>query len=119
MREPIGTKERGQREKPMDDYVRGKDKNHILGEMVGTARPGSAIHEQQKMGIVVRATEDIENALAGLQKAVISLEVSMNANARSSDNLAQKVFWLNVALTGATIVGTLIAAFHWVGLFQN
>lgn len=47
-------------------YVKGKTKNEILDALSGTAQAGSPIHEQQKMGIVVRATEDIEAALADL-----------------------------------------------------
>jgi len=95
----------------MTGYVQGKNKNQILNEMVGTAQPGSSVHEQQKMGIVVRATEDIEAAMASLGQALAKLESSMVGNAKSSDNLARKVFWLNVILTAATVIGTLIAAY--------
>ena len=92
-------------------YVKGKDKNEILEAMVGTAEPGSPVHEQQKMGIVVRATEDLESALASVREALNTLRLSMEANANSSDVLAQRVHWLNVVLAVATVAGTLIAGY--------
>ena len=87
----------------MAGYVEGKDKNQILDALAGTGLPGSLAHEQQKMGIVVRCTEDLE-------KAIGSLERSMNDNARSSSALGAKVFWLNVILAIATVVGAIATA---------
>ena len=46
----------------MSGHVEGKNKNEILEALVGTAQPGSSVHEQQKMGIIVRSTEDLEGA---------------------------------------------------------
>jgi len=89
----------------MPSYVKGKDKNEILDELGDAGVPGSINHEQQKMGIIVRSVEDIESALK-------SLEESMNKNAASSESLARKVFWLNVVLTAATVVGAFL------GLYQ-
>jgi len=89
----------------MPGYVKGKDKNEILDELGDAGVPGSINHEQQKMGIIVRSVEDIEGALK-------SLEDSMNKNAASSESLARKVFWLNVVLTAATVVGAFL------GLYQ-
>jgi len=86
----------------MPGYVEGKDKNEILSALVGTAQPGSPVHEQQKMGIVVRCTEDLEKALGSLEK-------SMNDSASASDKLSAKVYWLNVILAIATAVGTIAA----------
>lgn len=86
----------------MSGYVVGKDKNEILTALVDTAEPGSRAHEQQKMGIIVRCTEDLEKALGSLEK-------SMNDNARASDKLSTKVFWLNVILAIATAIGTVAA----------
>ena len=86
----------------MSGYVVGKDKNEILTALVDTAEPGSRAHEQQKMGIIVRCTEDLEKALGSLEK-------SMNDNARASDKLSTKVFWLNVILAIATAIGSVAA----------
>ena len=84
----------------MPGYVEGKDKNEILSALVGTAEAGSRVHEQQKMGIVVRCTEDLERVLDSLEK-------SMNQNASASDKLAAKVYWLNVILAIATALGAI------------
>jgi Mg2+/citrate symporter len=80
--------------------ISGKTKNEILEEMDTTAAPGSRVHEQQKMAIIVRSIEDLEKALS-------SLEESMNNNAKSNTALSKKVFWLNVILTIATVTGTI------------
>ena len=56
------------------------------------------MHEQQKMGVIVRCTEDLEEALGSLEK-------SMNLNA--SDKLATEVYWLNVIPVIATAIGTI------------
>jgi len=85
----------------MSSYVDGKNKNQILNELTETTQPGSKVHEQQKMGIIVRCTEDLE-------KAFQSLERSMNNNALSSDKLATKVYWLNIVLALAAVAGVLI-----------
>jgi hypothetical protein len=85
----------------MAGYVEGKTKNEILRELAGTAQPGSTVHEQQKMGIIVRATEDIESALASVEASLVALDASMKSNAQSSDSLARKVYWLNVVLAAA------------------
>ena len=104
----------------MPGYVEGKDKNEILKALVGTGQVGSSVHEQQKMGIIVRCTEDIEKALGSfeksvndsagdLEKVVHSLQESMTRNAVSGDRLATKVFWLNLILAIATVIGTVVA----------
>lgn len=88
---------------PENGWVKGKSKNEILSEIVGTAMLGSDVREQQKLGIVVRCTEDIEMAFK-------SLEHSMTETARSNHELSQKIFWLNVVITIATILGAIIGA---------
>ena len=85
------------------EYVENKDKNQILRDLNSTAKPGSVVFEQQKMGIIVRCTEDLEKALHSLEKA-------MNNNADSSNNLAQKIIWLNWLLLVVTIVGVVFTA---------
>jgi hypothetical protein len=95
----------------MSGYVEGKSKTQILDELARTAQPGSPVHEQQRMGIIVRATEDIEASLAGVNRSLALLDESMKENAQSSDRLAAKVYWLNVVLTVATVAGTMIAGY--------
>ena len=73
----------------MASYVKGKNKNQILEELYGTAEPNSVVHEQQKMAIFVRCTEDLERVVSKLSK---------------------RITFLDVALTGATIVGAAATA---------
>jgi hypothetical protein len=80
----------------MSSYVEGKDKNQILKEMYTTAHPGSVTHEQQKAGIIVRCTEDIEKAL--------------RETSESATTLSKKVYFLNWVLTIATIIGGIATA---------
>lgn len=86
----------------MAGYVEGKTKNEILAELALTAQPGSIIHEQQKAAITVRCTEDIETAFS-------ALTAQLAKNSDSNDRLAEKVFWLNVVITLATVVGAAAA----------
>lgn len=81
-------------------YVKDKDKNQILDELKDTAQVGSQVHEQQKAALTVRCTEDIEASLSVLKK-------QLKENAESSDRLGAKVFWLNVVLAAATLVGAI------------
>ena len=81
-------------------YVDGKDKNQILDELLGTAQVGSEVHEQQKAALTVRCTEDIEQSLGALQ-------AQLEQNAASSDKVSSRLFWLNVVLTFATVVGVI------------
>jgi Mg2+/citrate symporter len=83
-------------------YVRDRDKNEILAALGDEAQPGSQVHEQQKMAITVRCTEDIEKAIAGLS-------ATLKENADSNDKLSRKVFWLNVILTIATVAASIIS----------
>jgi len=89
-------------------YVEGRSKNEILNALYDTAEPGSSVHEQQKMGIIVRCIEDLESSFK-------NLEDSINKNANSSDKLAKKVFYLDVILTIATVIGIIIATIKLYG----
>ena len=77
-------------------YIENKDKNTILKEMYGTAQPGSTVHEQQKMAIIVRCTEDIETA--------------MKVASESANKLSKKMYALNWILALATLIGALATA---------
>jgi len=81
---------------------RGMSKEQLADKMLelgGGPAPGPT-HLQ---GILqVRCVSDLETALK-------SLEESQRESATASDNLANRVFWLNVVLTVATVVGTVIA----------
>lgn len=61
-------------------HVKGTSKDQILEEMTRTAEVGSRVHEQQKMGIVVRSTEDIEKALNSLTASLNNSFISVLFN---------------------------------------
>jgi hypothetical protein len=87
---------------PDDRYVRGKDKDELLADLVGTGEVGSPVHEQQKVAILVRIGEDLE---AGMDR----LRQSIDQAASSSESLGRRVFWLNLVLIVATTVGAFAA----------
>lgn len=87
----------------MNASIEKKSKNQLVEELSKLGYP-NLDHEKQKMAILVRCTEDLEESLK-------SLEDSMNSNANSSNNLADKVMWLNTILTVATVIGTFIAVY--------
>jgi hypothetical protein len=101
-------------------YVKGKTKNQILEELTGTAEPGSPVHEQQKMGILVRCTEDLEQRAVDLGNAlgratqvlddrVERLTAAIEAASATSTRLTAMLVWLNIVLTAATFVGAVAA----------
>jgi Mg2+/citrate symporter len=58
------------------------------------------VHKQQKAAITVRCTEDIEASLKSLEEQLVK-------NAESSDKVRNKIFWLNVVLAIASLVGAI------------
>ena len=77
-------------------YVEGRNKNELLkGLMANSLGVGTQVFEQQRMGIFIRCTEDIE---AVFEKYRVS-----------NDRLSNRILWLNIILGIFTIVGTVIA----------
>jgi hypothetical protein len=93
----------------MENYVDGKTKREILDSMTDIAMVGSQVHEQQKAAILVCCTEDME-------KSIQNMEIAMAQSSNSNLVLAKKVFWLNVVLTAATVLG---AFFGVLTFFRN
>ncbi len=85
----------------MSGYIAGKDKNKILEELPKTAEVGSQIHEQQKMAIIVRCTEDLE-------KSFLNLTNSLSKSSEQADILSKRVFWLNVVIALAALSGVVV-----------
>ena len=79
--------------------IAGKDKNELLDGLGGEI-PGSVKHEQEKMAIFVRCTEDLETAISSF--------------AKSSDRLSKQVLILNVIFGIFTIVGTVFTVWQIV-----
>jgi hypothetical protein len=81
-----------------DEHVANRDKNELLKRLKTDAQVGTPIWEQQRMGIIVRCTEDIE-------RSIKSFENTMEKNANASDKLAARVFWLNFILGVMSAIG--------------
>jgi len=69
--------------------------------MVGTAERGSVVHEQLKMAIVARSTDELARACR--------VGTAIKDSSASADRLGRKLFWLNVILVIATAVGAAAA----------
>ena len=78
-----------------DEYVRDKDKEQLLAALYTDAQVGSKVFEQQRMGIFVRCTEDIQG--------------SIDRFAKSNERLSGRLLWLNIILGIFTIAGTVIS----------
>ena len=89
-----------------DPFIQGT-KEELVESLHKNAEVGSPRFEQQKMAIVARCASDIEHSL-------LSLEKSINNNAKSNDNLARKIFYLNIILVIASCVGVLISYFEYI-----
>ena len=81
------------------NYIHGKSKEQLLEELPKTAQPGSPVYEQMKTAIYAKSIEDsVERFIS-----------EINRNSEASNNLAQRVYWLNIVITVATVVVALAA----------
>ncbi len=67
------------RETGNDSYIKDKNKKQLIRELNGTALPGSVVHEQQKMAILVACTEDLETAISSLTRKITVLDWAIGA----------------------------------------
>jgi len=84
-----------------------------MNSKLGTAEVGSQVHEQQKMGIVVRCTEDLEKALGSLEP-IFSAPDGHRASVRGAslidvlDRVLDKGIvidaWVRVSLVGINLI---------------
>jgi hypothetical protein len=95
-----------------DSIIKDKSKTEILAMVGNAAQPGSRLHEQLLAAVTVRCTEDLERALK-------SLEDSQTRSSASTEQLARRVFWLNVIITIATVVGALATLAQAFRLFHG
>jgi hypothetical protein len=87
----------------VSSLIDGKSKKELLTEFdENYVKPENKDHQIIKQAILVKCTEDIEHSINSLEKA-------LSENAKSSQSLAIKVFYLNIILAIATIMGTIFA----------
>ncbi len=89
-----------------DEHVKDRDKNDLLKRLHTDAEVGTKVWEQQRMGIIVRCTEDIEKGLK-------SFEGTVEKSATASDKLAGRVFWLNVMLGLISVLGVVFTVLQF------
>lgn len=80
---------------------RVNDKDKLIDTIgkLGGAYNTSPEHERAKSELIVLCVEDLIK--------------SIDKNSQTSLSLATKVFWLNIVLTSATVVGAVIAALNF------
>jgi hypothetical protein len=83
----------------MSNPFHGKPIQELL-ELLETQEPGSVRHEQLKMELTIQNARQVTTSLEHLRE-------SFEKNAKSNDQLANKVYWLNVILTAATVLGSV------------
>jgi hypothetical protein len=88
-----------------DPFTEGT-KEELLKTLHENSKSGTPRFEQQKTAIFVRCIEDIEKSISDLEK-------SINTNASSSDKLGNKILGLNIILTLATCIASIIAIFEY------
>jgi hypothetical protein len=86
---------------PLPEHLEGKRKEELL-ELFTGVQPGSILYGQYQAVLAVRAVEDLERVGESLRDAITEA-------AAASNRLGNRVFWLNVILTAATVVGALAA----------
>ena len=88
----------------LDNFIK-ETKKKIEG--YGGSEPGSIHYGKGILDIIF-------NSSILIYRSVKSLENTIDQNAEASNNLARKVFWLNIILTTATAAGVLIALFNFI-----
>jgi hypothetical protein len=81
-----------------DEYVKGKTKEELLTALYTDSQVNSKVHEQQKMAIFVRCTEDLQQSIGHFTQ--------------SSNKLANRILWLNIILGVFTVIGTVLAVWQ-------
>lgn len=105
------------------NYVANRDKRQLVDELHGS-QPGSQVFEIQRAGLLLRCTEDLEQAALELGREVVRAEEQLGrtiaglikmleVGRKQGDALGRKLFYLNCVLTAATVVAavaTLLSA---------
>jgi phage-related baseplate assembly protein len=87
---------------PIPDYVANKNRFELLELLCSGIEPNSVLHLQAESALHVRTAADAEQMVASLEQAI------RDATA-SSNRLGRGLFWLNVVLAAATVVGAFAA----------
>jgi hypothetical protein len=101
-------------------YLDGKSREELLALLANGMQPGSVLALQADAALRVKIAEHAEREMRNLGLAVgqaagavekvgRGLEQAIRDAASASDRLGRKLFWLNVVLAAATVVGAFAA----------
>ncbi len=68
---------------------------------------GTKKHEQYKAEIIVKCTEDLEKSIESLKEAIETFSTK-------SSELGSRVFYLNIILTAATVLYTIVSIMQYI-----
>jgi len=91
----------------MINNVGKKTKEELIEEFAGKNTHNTLAGEQYSAAIIVKSASDIESSAEKIKQAVDQFKEVARDNSRSSDKLSKLLFWLNVVLTAATVVGAI------------
>ncbi len=87
--------------------VNEKTKEQLLEEFAQHTSHNTLEGEQYTAAIIVKSAADIGTSANEIKKSVDEFRTSVVEIGKSSDRLSRRVFWLNVVLTVATLVGAI------------
>lgn len=94
--------------------INKKSKEELLEEFANRNYHNTLEGEQYMAAMIVKSSTDIQISAKEIKEAVDKFKEVAENTGKSSDNLSKKVFWLNIVLAGATLIGaiaTVILAF--------
>jgi hypothetical protein len=74
----------------------------LLRSLYADSQVGSQVHEQQRMAIFVRCTEDLQG--------------SIDKFTETNNRLSGRLLWLNIVLGVFTIVGTVLSVWSLINI---
>ena len=94
----------------MIEKVNIKNKEELIEEFSSKRDHNTLEGEQYTAGIMVKCATDISNSADGITNSVNEFKKSVELIGKSSENLSRKLFWLNVFLAIATLIGAIATA---------
>ncbi|MCR4336940.1 MAG: hypothetical protein NUV91_03955 [Candidatus Omnitrophica bacterium] len=94
----------------MINNVSTKSKEELLEEFANRTSHNTLEGEQYTAAIIIKSSADIQASAKEIKEAVDQFKRVAEDIGKSSDRLSAKLFWLNVVLAIATVIGTVATA---------
>jgi hypothetical protein len=94
----------------MTNDLNQKTKEEVLDLFIAQKGHNTLRSEQYNAAIIVKSASDIQTAARDIKDAVIEFKNVAENIGKSSDKLTEKLFWLNVVITFATLIGAIATA---------